>query len=142
MEEFKRVFVSRGVVFDLCDEHSKWHETSTKALEGLIRLESDIFVSSDVPTHVYTYLLPKGPFVALEGVKHTITLFNLVPFSDSDLEESIRIFDSYFDNLLEALDYILAKKEGCSAIVFSGKSPALQGIKALSTQELCYLISP
>lgn len=138
---YRKVFVDANVILDLYDVERTFHFSSVEALKYLIKSGAKLYTSSEFVTLIYYVLSKKKGKEAINDVENLLELFILIPFSNEELAECIKIFkeNENFKDFEDTLHYILAQKEKCDLILSNDKAFYSPNIKVLSSQEFIEL---
>jgi len=127
----RKIFVDANVIIDMFDKSRKNHITANEVIDYCVRKDIELYTSCDLVTTVYYLLSKKSKEKALQNVKASSSIFELIPFSNDELKEAIYLMekDANFKDLEDTLQYVLAKKERCDLILTNDKkfySPDIQ----------------
>lgn len=125
MRNSLKVFLDANILLDLCSHKRKYHEQSVRTVEKFLKSGAELVASSDSITTVY-YVLRKltgDKELSLLAVENLSDYITLASFSNEEVKEAINLMkaDNKFRDLEDTLQYVLAKREGCSLILTNDK---------------------
>jgi len=133
----KKVFVDANVIIDMFDKSRENCIIANRIMNYCVDREIELYTSCDLVTTVYYVLSKKGKKKALEDVKAASDIFELIPFTNEDLNGAIYLMekDKNFKDLEDTLQYVLAKKAECDLILTNDKRFYSPDIKTFSTKQ-------
>ena len=136
---FKKIFADANVILDIFDNTRPFSKFSIKAVNYLLSDNANLLTSSDLITTVYYVLSKKDRNIALNAVKLSLDYFNLISFSNLEIEKTIKLVenDKTYNDLEDTLQYILAKNNGCEMILSNDNNFSSKDIKIATTKEFC-----
>lgn len=136
-----KVFIDANVIIDLFDSAREHHKTSGEAIKLLIEQGTELYTTCDLITTVYYVLAKRNRKKALEAIEKSMGIFKLIDFSNSEVLEAVKLVkEKEFKDLEDTLQYLLAKKAGCTFILTRDTgfvSPDLKVIRP-ETVQLAY----
>lgn len=136
---FKKIFADANVILDIFDNTRPFSKFSIKAINYLLSNNANLLTSSDLITTVYYVLSRKDRKIALNAVKLSLDYFNLISFSNLEIEKTIKLMetDKTYNDLEDTLQYILAKNNRCEMILSNDNNFSSKDIKIATTEEFC-----
>ena len=139
----KKVFVDANIIIDMFDKSRKRHMEANNIMNYCVDKGIELYTSCDLISTVYYILSKKDKKKALEDIDAASNIFELIPFSNNELQEAIYLMkeDTNFKDLEDTLQYVLAKEEECDLILTNDKNFYSPDIKTTSTSEFLNSVS-
>ncbi len=133
----RKIFVDANVIIDMLDKSRKQYISANKVITYCVTKNIELYTSCDLITTVYYVLSKKDKKRALNNIKYTSDIFELIPFSNDKLDEAVYIMETNpeFKDLEDTLQYVLAKKEKCDLILTNNKEFYSPDIKIYTTND-------
>ena len=136
---FKKVFIDANVILDIFDNTRVFSKYSIEAVNYLLNGDVQLLTSSDLITTVYYILSKKDKKLALKSIKLSIDYFLLIPFSNAETENVIKLMerDKYYKDFEDTLQYVLAKRDKCEFILSNDNNFPHKDIDVITTEKFC-----
>ena len=133
----KKAFVDANVIIDILDKSRENFVVANQIINYCIDKGIELYTSCDLITTVYYVLSKKDRKKALEDIKATLDIFELISFSNTEVNEAIYLTekDKNFRDLENTLQYVLAKKEDCDLILTNDKRFYSPDIRTFSSMQ-------
>ncbi len=133
---FKKIFVDANILVDFIDVKRATHKESEKVIIGSLDKGISLCTSCDITTTVYYLSAKSDKKRALREVSKISRFCDIIDFSNKEVDAVCALMeeDGDYADLEDTLQYILAKKEHCDAIVTNDEKFVAKEIKLLSAQ--------
>ena len=130
-----RVFIDANIFIDIFNVDRQMHKESLEAYKHLIKQENEIYTSCDLITTIYYIDAKRNKNQALLNIRNIIQTLNIIYFTNQEIEEvcELMLKDKKYQDLEDALQYILAKKQNCDLIISNDKDFVSKDIPVISS---------
>ncbi|MDD2828625.1 MAG: PIN domain-containing protein [Sulfuricurvum sp.] len=136
---FKRLFLDANILVDFVDDTRISHIQSKKIIIDSLQRNVHLFTSCDIVTTVYYLSAKKDKKQALNEITKINRFCKIIDFSNNEVEETCALMaqNSYFKDLEDTIQYILAKKALCDCIISNDQRFYSPDILLLSSEQFC-----
>lgn len=133
-----KVFIDANIILDRFDKNRPYHENAIKCYEYLI-LNSQIFTTCDLITTIYYISSKIDKRQALLNIQNLNKTLKVIEFSNKEVEDTCNLMleDSYYKDLEDTIQYIMAKKYNCDMIISNDKNFVSKDIRIMTSKEFC-----
>jgi predicted nucleic acid-binding protein len=134
---FKKVFLDANILVDFADSDRAMHTFARELIMSLLNMEIELCTSCDIITTIYYLRAKNDKACALDEVSKINQFCTIIEFSNKEVEYTCKLMqkDSDFCDLEDTIQYVLAKKSLCDAIVSNDKNFISKDIKLMSSGE-------
>jgi len=125
----KKLFLDINVVIDIIDRKRANHQKAQAVILKTIEENYSIYISEDMITTIY-YIL-RGDLRVLNFFQNIIQRWNVVPFGQETIKQSIEYAMNNNCDLEDTLQCFCAKNSGCDIFLTSDKKFINCGIEIL-----------
>lgn len=136
----KKIFFDANIFNDIYDKSRKYHKQSSALFIEMIARDVSICTSCDIITNVYyitaKYTSKENALVALNYLKQSV---QIIPFDNQELSQTVLLMqeDNDYNDMEDTIQYVLAKKENCDAIITNDKKFTSKNINIFSSEAFC-----
>lgn len=136
---FKSVFLDANIFIDANDKERKSFEESYKIVPFCLEEGIRVYTSCDLITTIYYILSKISKEQALLGIEQINKFCNIIEFSNKDVESTCKLMreNSKFSDLEDAMQYVLAKREGCEVIISNDRNFFSPELPLFSSEKFC-----
>ena len=136
----KKIFLDANIFNDIFDTTRKTYKFSKALFDYALQNNIKIYTSCDIVTNIY-YITSKytSKDIVLKSLNSLKELIYIIPFAKDELSQTIALMqdDKDYDDMEDAIQYILAKQEKCDMIITNDKKFTSKKIRALSSEQFC-----
>ena len=129
----KKLFLDTNIVIDVIDKKRVNHKKAQDMIIKTILNDYEIFMSEDMITTIY-YIL-SGNILVLNFFKEIISKWNIMPFGQKTIKQSIEYSLKNGTDLEDTLQCFCAKNSGCDIFLTYDKKFIDCGIKIVDYDE-------
>ena len=136
----KKIFFDANIFNDIFDTTRNTHKYSKALFDYILKNGFDVYTSCDIITNIY-YITAKytSKEIALKSLDSLKEIITIIPFAKDELSQTIELMqnDKDYNDMEDAIQYILAKKETCDFIITNDKQFTSKEIPALTSEQFC-----
>lgn len=136
---FERIFLDANILVDFIDAKRAGHQWSKAIVIDCLDKNIKLFTSCDIVTTVYYLGAKIDKIKVLEQIFKINQFCHIIEFSNKEVEMAcdLMLRDEKFCDLEDTLQYILAQKEQCEAIVSNDKNFFSPKIELFTSEKFC-----
>lgn len=134
-----RIFLDANILVDYVSTAREGNGYATALLSYCLSKNIQLYTSCDIMMTIY-YITAKGnKKFALEQIANINRFCHIIEFSNKEVEMACNLMlkDEKFCDLEDTLQYILAQKEQCEAIVSNDKNFFSPKIELFTSEKFC-----
>ena len=133
---YKKVFFDANIILDVFDPQRPSSKESLETYIYILENKIELFTSCDIITTIYYVYAKKNKTDVLNKIEDTNKTLTVIDFSNKEIAQTCQLMreNPHFKDLEDTIQYILAKKEGCEAIISNDKNFYSEDIPVMSSK--------
>lgn len=130
------IYLDTNILLDYIEPERSKHNDA-KQIIGFCLMQNDLLLAScDIMTTIYYINSKKSRREALENIESINEFIKIVEFSNREIARTCQLMreDTKYADLEDTLQYVLAQKEQCDAIVSNDRGFVSDTIELLSSE--------
>lgn len=136
---FNKIFLDANILVDFIDNERGGHKIAKKLVINSLEKKAKLFTSCDIVTTVYYLSAKKNKRLALKQIVNINRFCTIIEFSNKEVKQAceLMIQEAKFIDLEDTLQYVLAQKAKCEAIVSNDKNFFSPKIELFTSEHFC-----
>lgn len=140
----KRIYLDANILLDYISGARPRHASAFRLVIWCLKERIQLFTSCDIVTTIYYVNAKANKTKALEGIRNINRFCRVVPFGNDQVEAVCRLMeeDPDYVDLEDAIQYLLAKEEGCDLIVTNDRYFVSKELPVADSESFCRTYLP
>jgi hypothetical protein len=136
---FNKIFLDANILVDFIDNARDGHKVAKKLVINTLEKNMKLFTSCDIVTTVYYLSAKKDKKLALNQIININRFCTIIEFSNKEVNQACELMmqETKFTDLEDTLQYVLAQKAKCEAIISNDKNFFSPKIELFTSEQFC-----
>ena len=140
----RRIYLDANILLDYISTQRSNHDHAFQLVIWCLKERIQLFTSCDIVTTIYYVNAKADKAKALEGIRNINRFCKVIPFGNEEVEATCRLMeeDPDYTDLEDAIQYLLAKQEGCDLIVTNDRYFTAKKLPVTDSETFCRTYLP